>query len=211
MPQHLMPFLLVVTVLIVTPGPDMVLVLRNGVRGGASAGWWTGLGCVTGNAAHATAAVVGLSALLAASATAYTVVRLCGAVYLMYLGVTALWKTRRSMRSALGTAEVSKEPDVTITRWAAFRQGMVTDLLNPKIALLFITLLPQFVAADESRPFTSAVLAVLFLAYSVAWWRVFSLLGAAISNLLARERVSKAFERLTGAVLIILGLRVATE
>src|SRR5947208_8534611 len=86
MPALLLPFLGVVAVLTITPGPDMLLVLRNGLREGSRTAWFTGLGCCAGIATHATAAVLGLSALLAASATAYAVVKLAGAAYLAYLG-----------------------------------------------------------------------------------------------------------------------------
>jgi threonine/homoserine/homoserine lactone efflux protein len=206
MPQQLVPFLLVVAVLTVTPGPDMALVLRNGVRGGVRPAWWTGLGCCAGIAVHATAAVVGLSALLAASATAYTVVRLVGACYLVYLGLSALWGTRRRPEAA------PQEVDLVATTPAlAFRQGLLSNVLNPKIALLFLTLLPQFIGADEPRLATSAVLAAVFLGVAVVWWRVFTLLVSALSRVLSKQRVRTTFERATGVVLVALGLRVALD
>jgi threonine/homoserine/homoserine lactone efflux protein len=209
-PHELIPFLVVVAVLTVTPGPDMALVLRNGVRGGARLAWWTGLGCCTGIAAHAGAAVLGLSAVLAASATAFTVVRLAGAGYLFYLGAAALWKTRRGWRPP---AEVTEQPATTAvtTRAQAYRQGVLSNLLNPKIALLFLTLLPQFVAPGEPRVATSAALAAVFLGLAVLWWRLFSLLVLGFGRVLSRERVRTVFERTTGVVLVALGLRVALE
>ncbi|MCP2166953.1 LysE family translocator [Goodfellowiella coeruleoviolacea] len=261
MPHQLLPFLLVVLVLTVTPGPDMVLVLRNGVRGGARLAWWTGLGCCAGIAVHATAAVVGLAAVLAASATAYTVVRLVGAAYLVFLGASALWSVRpRARRSTvqltpdqaqplvteplltdpLVTAPAAAEPLVTaptvagptastptagtptsgapvqpeppaLTRGTAFRQGVLSNLLNPKIALLFLTLLPQFVTPEEPRLATSAVLALVFLGLAVLWWRVFSLVVAVLGRVLSAQRVRTALEWATGLVLITLGLRVALD
>jgi threonine/homoserine/homoserine lactone efflux protein len=205
MPQQLVPFLLVVAVLTITPGPDMALVLRNGVRGGAVPAWWTGLGCCTGIAVHATAATLGLSALLAASAQAYTVVRLAGAAYLVYLGVTALVKARR------GRSAAEAPPAPAADRWSAFRQGVLSNLLNPKIALLFLTLLPQFIGVGEPRLATSATLAAVFLCVAVVWWRVFSLAVGALGRVLSQERVRLALERLTGAVLVGLGIRVAAS
>lgn len=205
MPQQLIPFLLVVAVLTVTPGPDMALVLRNGVRGGTRLAWWTGLGCCAGIAVHATAAVVGLSALLAASATAYTVVKLVGAAYLVYLGLSALWHTRRAPEAP--TAEPAAETSPAL----AFRQGVLSNVLNPKIALLFLTLLPQFVGGGEPRLATSAVLAAVFLGVAVVWWRVFTLLISTLSRVLSKTEVRTAFERVTGVVLVALGVRVALE
>lgn len=214
MPQQLLPFLLVVAVLTVTPGPDMALVLRNGARGGSVAAWWTGLGCCAGIAVHASLAVVGLSALLAASATVYAVVKLVGAGYLLWLGGSALWQSRPSRRqpgtASAGPAE-SLPGDRAVDRSAAFRQGVLSNLFNPKIALLFLTLLPQFVSAGEPRLPTSAVLALVFLGIAVLWWRLFSLGVGALGGFLGRERVRLAFTRLTALVLVGLGLRVALD
>jgi threonine/homoserine/homoserine lactone efflux protein len=204
-PTLLIPFLVVVAVLTVTPGPDMALVLRNGVRGGVPAAWWTGLGCCAGIAVHATAAVIGLSAILAASATAFTVVKLAGAAYLIYLGLAALWHTRRKSSDAVQPAPAPP----TEERGSAFRQGLVTNLLNPKIALLFLTLIPQFVSPGEPVLATTAALAAVFLGLAVLWWRLFSLAVAPLGRVLSRERVRRAFDRLTGVVLVGLGLRVA--
>jgi threonine/homoserine/homoserine lactone efflux protein len=205
-PHQLVPFLLVVAVLTVTPGPDMALVTRNGIRGGASTAWWTGFGCCTGIAVHATAAVGGLAGLLAASATAFTTLKLIGAGYLAYLGVRLLWESWRG-----GAAPVEVTPQPPPDRGGAYRQGLLCNLLNPKIALLFLTLLPQFVSAGEPRLTTSAVLAAIFLGIAVVWWRLFSLTVGGIGRLLATESVRRVVDRVTGGVLILLGIRVAVE
>ena len=202
MPRELLPFLGVVAVLTITPGPDMALVLRNGVRGGSSAAWWTGLGCCTGIAAYAAATTAGLSALLIASHTAFTTLRLVGGIYLAYLGATALWHARKSLTA------VTTDAAVITTRRTAYRQGLVTNLLNPKIALLFLGLIPQFVATGEPAFRTTGFLAGTFLVIAVVWWRVFSLAVGALGRVLARPRVRTWLERLTGLVLIGLGARV---
>lgn len=209
-PDQLLPFLAVVAVLTLTPGPDMALVLRNGVRGGSSAAWWTGLGCCAGIAAYAAASAIGLAALLAASATAFTVLKLVGAAYLLYLGVMALWHSRRRpvTSSAGGGAGDPRAVTAPLGRSAAFRQGLLSNLLNPKIALLFLTLIPQFVTPGEPV-WTTGVLAAVFLAVAVVWWRAFSLAVGALGALLSRERVRTAVDRVAGVVLIGLGVRVA--
>jgi threonine/homoserine/homoserine lactone efflux protein len=211
MPAQLVPFLLLVIVLTIVPGPDLALCLRNGLRGGATAMWWTGLGCCAGLLVHAAASVLGLSALLAASAAAYTAVKIAGAAYLVWLGAYTLWKSWRDRH----------EPDVEqvqpvlaatgITRRAAFRQGLVSNLLNPKIVLLFLTLLPQFVSPGEPRVATSVVLSLVFLAVALVWWRVASWLAGGLRRTLTRRRVKLVLERLTGGVLVALGMRVAAE
>lgn len=211
-PTLLVPFLLVVALLTVTPGPDMVLVLRNGAGGGTTAAWRTGLGCCTGIAAHACAAVLGLSALLAASETAYTVIKLAGAAYLVWLGVSALRASFRAPRVGTGAEErtVDAVPEAD-ARGGYYRQGLLTNLLNPKIALLFLTLLPQFVAAGEPRVATTAELAVVFLLIALLWWRVFSLAVGRLGAWLSRTRVRTVLDRAAGSVLIGLGIRVALQ
>ncbi|MGI8331266.1 LysE family translocator [Actinomadura scrupuli] len=220
MPVLLVPFLGVVAVLTVTPGPDMLLVLRNGLRGGSRTAWFTGLGCCAGISVHATAAVLGLSAVLAASATAYSVVKLAGAAYLAYLGVrmllSALRPAPRDAGAETGTETApgrTREPAATgvLGRAAAFRQGLFTNLLNPKIALLFLTLLPQFVGSGEPRLRTTAVLAAVFLALAVIWWRLFTLALSPVSRLLRTPRVRRTLDGVTGTVMLAIGVKVALE
>ena len=207
MPHQFLPFLLVVGLLTLTPGPDMALVLRNGIRGGVRVAWWTGLGCCTGIAGYAAASALGLAALLAASPAAFTALKLVGAAYLVYLGVTSLFRRPRPVVSEPAGPAVVPEP--ALARGQAFRQGLMSNLLNPKIALIFLTLIPQFVSPGEQALRTTAVLAGTFLAMAVLWWRIFSVAVGALGRLMARDRVRAAVERTTGVVLIGLGLRVA--
>ena len=110
MPRQFLPFLAVTALLTLTPGPDMALALRNGMRGGVRVAWWTGLGCCTGISVYAAASAVGLAAVLAASATAFAVVKLVGAGYLIYLGALALLHSR-NRAPADGQGAVAREPD----------------------------------------------------------------------------------------------------
>lgn len=209
MPAQLIPFLAFTIILTIVPGPDIALGLRNSLRGGTTAMWWTGLGCCAGLLVHAAASIVGLSALLAASAAAYTVVKIAGAAYLVWLGATTLWKSLRH-RNAPATPLTLPE-STTLTRRSAFRQGLVSNLLNPKIVLLFLTLLPQFIAPGEPRVATSVTLTAAFMVVALAWWRVASLLVGSLRTVLTRGRVKVALERLTGGVMVALGLRVAID
>lgn len=200
-PDLLLPYLGVIAVLTITPGPDMVLGLRNGIRGGSEAAWATGLGCCSGVAVHAALAVLGLSAILAASSEAFRVVKLAGAACLVFLGVRAIVRSGEPLH-----AHDEAPPRCG---GSPYRQGLLTNLLNPKIALLFLTLLPQFVADGEPRVATTALLAVIFLASAVAWWRVFSLVVGPLGRLLSRPRPVAWFERGTGALLVAIGVSVA--
>lgn len=211
MPAQSVPFLLFVIVLTITPGPDTALGLRNSLRGGSAAMWWTGLGCCAGLLVHAAISVIGLSALLAASAAAYLTVKLAGAAYLLWLGANTLWKSRHGARPDPNESLGASLGNADLSRRAAFRQGLVSNLLNPKIILLFLTLLPQFISRGEPRVATSIVLTLVFLAVALVWWRITSWLVGALRRLLTRDRVRLTLERTSGCVLIALGLRVATQ
>ena len=205
-PELLLPFLGVTAVLTVTPGPDMLLVIRNGLSAGSRAAWMTGFGCCVGISVHATAAVLGLSAILKASMTAYTVVKLAGAAYLAYLGVRMLISAIMSGDAEPGPV---RAPEDAVAGRAAFRQGLVTNLLNPKIALLFLTLLPQFVASGEPRLRTTATLAAIFLGIAVLWWRTFSLAIGPISRVLRGRRSRRVLDGVAGSALLAVSARVA--
>lgn len=203
LPHQFLPFLAAVLVLTLIPGPDMALVLKNGARGGARAAWWTGLGCCLGISGWAAASAFGLAANLAASATAFTVVKLAGAAYLVYLGTMALWHARGGRATPLvGDASPA------VGARAAFRQGLTSNLLNPKIALVFLTLIPQFVTPGEPALLATAVLAGTFPVWAVIWWGMFALAIGFLGRFLARGDVRIWIERFTGVVLIGLGLRI---
>ena len=208
MPEQWGAFLVVAVVLTVVPGPDTALGLRNSLRGGSTAMWWTGLGVCSGIFVHAGASVLGLSALLAASSQAYAVVKLAGAGYLCWLGASTLWKSWR--RSDSGPVPGEFEPAAgRVRRWAAFREGFVSDLLNPKIALLFLTVLPQFISPGEPRTWTSLQLTAVFVLVGLTYWRVSSWLVGSLRQLLSRRRVRLGLERAMGVVMLGFGLRVA--
>lgn len=218
-PELLLPFLGVVALLTITPGPDMLLVVRNGLSAGVRGAWRTGLGCCLGISVHATAAVLGLSAILAASASAYSTVKLAGALYLAYLGIrmliSAIMSGDAAQESAVPAVPVAPVPAPAETQvrpsGRAFRQGLVTNLLNPKIALIFLTLLPQFVANDEPRLRTTAILAAVFLGIAVLWWRTFSLAIGPISRALRAHRSRRILDAVAGCALIAISARVAFE
>ncbi len=203
-----MLFVIVVTI---APGPDTALGLRNSIRGGTAGMWWTGLGCCAGLLVHAAISVAGLSALLAASAVAYTALKIAGAAYLVWLGVTTLWKSIRDRNESAADLPGATSDPAVLTRRAAFQQGLVSNILNPKIILLFLTLLPQFISPGEPRTATSMILTLAFLGVALVYWRVASWLVGGLRGLLKRKRVKLALERVTGTVMIGLGLRVAFE
>ena len=192
----------------VVPGADMALVMRQVFVGGTALAQRTIFGNLTGLVVHAAALAIGLSALLVASAEAYTVVKVAGAVYLIYLGVQALRSARRADAVDAGGERI---PGHVPSMRTAYLQGLISTVLNPKPALLFLTYLPQFV--DESRPVLPqiAFLAGVHIAVGLIWMTLYAHLVARAHRTLTRGDVRRWLEGATGVVLIALGLRVALE
>jgi threonine/homoserine/homoserine lactone efflux protein len=200
-------FAIAALVLIMLPGPDQVLITRNALVGGRHGGLLTMLGGVIGLTVHASAAALGLSALLLASATAFTVLKIAGAAYLLWLGAQMLRSASRSQRSP-----VADEPVAVPRRRSAYlRQGFLSNALNPKVALFFVTLLPQFLSANTGSPRTEALLlSAIFAGLYLAW---FGLYVAAVDQLgrwLRRPRVKARIEQITGLLLVTVAVRLAT-
>lgn len=198
-------FVAVAVVVIVTPGPDMMLIARHALGGGRRAALSTGFGVLAGLFVHAAAAAFGLSAVLATSATAFVAVKLMGAGYLVFIGITSL---RSAWRGAQGDPTVVSSRD---GQWWRFRQGLLTNVLNPKIAIMFISLLPQFVDRDGPILAQTLLLAAVFIGLGAIWVVSYAIAIAATSGRLAGDRARRAVSAVTGTVLVGLGLRLAFE
>jgi len=316
---HLAAFLLVACLIVITPGPDMAMVTKNAIDGGRRAALLTALGTVTGLLVWLAASAAGVVAVLRTSAVVFTVVKLCGAAYLLILGAQALLAARRPavagpvaaprtaggpvaagpvaaartaggpVAAGPGTADgpvaagpvaaprtaggpvaagpvaaartaggpVAAGPvaasltadgpvaggpavagpvadgraaaGVAAGRWAAvrrrlrgrrpprlltgppWRQGLLCNLLNPKIAVLFTSLIPQFVAPGQSAPLQAAVLAGIFVAITLVWLTGYAVAASAAQKVLRRSRVQRAMRAVTGTALVGLGVRLAAE
>ena len=196
---QVLAFAVVALVLSVTPGPDMALVLRNSLRGGRPAAYRTILGIGVGLLGWAAATALGVAAVLAASATVFTVLKIAGGIYLVYLGVQTFIALRR------GEERMHAEAP---RKGAPFRQGLVTNLLNPKLAVFFTTLLPQFISAGDPVFAKSMLLAALFVTIGLTWL----VLYAHLVEFVARSvRFRRAVEAVSGAVLVALGARLAVD
>ena len=195
-------FALASLVLIAIPGPDQALIMRNALVRGRAAGVRTMLGGATGLTLHAAAAALGVSALLATSAAAYTALKLVGIAYLVYLGVRMLLSASRP-EAADGPRAPGRE--------RSFAQGFVSNALNPKVALFFLTFVPQFLP-DEGTVLPAALgLSALFAALYLAWFAVLVALVDRLGAMLRRPRVSAWIERVTGGALLAFGLRLAAQ
>jgi threonine/homoserine/homoserine lactone efflux protein len=203
----MMTFAIAALLLIMVPGPDQALITRNALAGGRQGGLLTMVGGVLGLTVHASAAALGLSALLLASATAFTVVKIVGVVYLLWLGLQTLRAAVRSRREPAAASPVV----VPRRRSAYLRQGFLSNALNPKIALFFVTFLPQFLSADTQSPRGEALLlSAIFTVLYLAWFSVYVAGVDKLGRWLRRPAVQARIEQVTGLVLVVFAARLAT-
>ena len=200
--DQLIPYLVASVLVTVIPGADMALVTKNALVHGRRAALLTAAGVNVGILLWVCAAALGLAALLAASATAFTVVKLAGAAYLVFLGLRTLF----TRAHGLGETGVRPAPRDLL----AFRQGLINNALNPKIAVFFTSVLPQFAGAHPSAG-ALIVLGLLFSALGWAWLLAYATIAARGRDVLGRARVRQALSRVTGVVLVGLGVRIALE
>jgi threonine/homoserine/homoserine lactone efflux protein len=184
-------------VVIVTPGQDTALTIRNALVGGRRAGVLTAAGVSLGQAVWALATSVGLAALIVAFEPAFVALKLAGAAFLLYLGIHAL---RRALRGEMSEQRGAK-------RHSPFRQGILSNLGNPKMAVFFTSLLPQFASAFAGL----LVLGLLFCAMTFAWLTAYAFVVAKAGDVLRRPSIRRVFDAVLGAVLVALGLRLATD
>lgn len=201
--DQLMLFVAASFVLAFTPGPDIIYVMTRGVAQGRWAALAAAAGFSLGNIVHTGAAILGVSALIASSATAFTVLKLAGAAYLVYLGI----KMFRAPAQALteGTAGSNKAV------WAVFRQSVLANVLNPKVAVFFLAFFPQFVRAGGAAPAVQmAVLGGAFIVVTFISFGTVALCSGVVSGWLrSRPAAGGRLNKIAGSVLMGLGLSLA--
>ena len=197
-------FLLVAAVAMLVPGPDTFVVMRTALTDGARAGTWAAAGSATGNVVWGAASAVGVAALLAASGTAFSVLKLAGAAYLVFVGLQAL---RAAARGESLAADDGGERQATS---AAYRRGLTSDLLNVKVGLFWTALVPQFVVAD-SPALLPAAMVVAMGSMVFVWLTAYAHLAARLSRTLKRRRSSQVVNGTVGAVLLALGASLAAH
>lgn len=197
----LLPFLVVAVVVVVVPGVDMALVTRNTVRGDRRSGLITTLGILCGVCVHAIAAMLGLSAIVATSASAFQAVKIAGAVYLIALGIRSLLAAK-SPRSTTSPAEPPR-------RGNPFLEGFVTNVLNPKLAVFFLSLMPQFVVESAATLPQLAVLSLVFLVSGAAWLTFYVTAIDRIRPVMERPAIGRVIDAVFGFVLVGLGAQLA--
>jgi len=202
--QHYDAFLLASIALNLTPGLDTFYILTRSGREGHAVGMAAALGINAGCMVHTLAAVLGISAILMTSALAFSVLKYLGAAYLLWIGLRMLL-SRAPMRPSTETRGEGLA--------AAFRQGMLTNVLNPKVALFFLAFLPQFVAVHAVHPQGGlAVLGLSFIGTGLTWSSVLALAGGRIHRLLsARPQLGQWLDRVCGTVLLAFGIKLALQ
>ena len=207
--SDLAAFLAVAAVVIATPGPDTALTVRNTMAGGRRSGILTALGVAGGQATWTLATSAGISALLLASEPAFAAVKLLGAAYLVVLGAQAL---RAAVRAgSLQGCAPSRGLSRTQTKLAALRQGFVSNLGNPKMAVFFTSLLPQFTQRDHTGFGALLLLGLLFCSLTLAWLTAYAIAIATAGDIFGRSGIRRGLEAMSGAVLVALGVRLALE
>ncbi|KNB52925.1 LysE family translocator [Streptomyces caatingaensis] len=204
MTAQLLGFVAACLAVIVVPGPDLVLLLRNAAGAGRRGAAATAAGIMLGNAVLAAAAVAGLTALLTGSQLLYSALRLGGAAYLVYLGVRALADVVRG-----GRAPATAGPATATAPSRAFRQGLVSNLLNPKVAAFYLSLFPQFALPGMPVLAQHALLAGLFWGLALLWYVVVVAVLGRVQAVLRRRRVRRGVSGVSGVVLVGLGAALA--
>jgi threonine/homoserine/homoserine lactone efflux protein len=200
-------FLGISALVIVTPGQDTVLTIRNTLLGGRAGGTFTAVGVAFGQFIWTLAASAGVTAMLLASEPAFAAVRLAGAAFLVYLGVQALVAAARGGTARAVVAGRAKR----LHARAALRQGLVSNLGNPKMAVFFTSLLPQFVPAGPTAFLNMLGLGLVFCCMTLTWLSVYAVVVGRAGHVLERPMIRRALDGVVGTVLVVFGIRLASQ
>ena len=207
MPTHVLVYVGIVIAIALLPGPDTAVVTKNALIHGREAALGSAIGVNVGLSVWTLATALGVAAILRSSATVYDALKLIGALYLVWIGLHTLWESRRG-RGDEGTAGARGRQ---IDGRGGFRQGVISNLANPKVGIFFTSLLPQFVSAHGSPLLQMLMLGAIFIAFNVLWMSSYALAAVRLSHILSRKRVKAAIDRVSGLVLVGVGIRLAVE
>ncbi|WP_409252678.1 LysE family translocator [Bacillus sp. SCS-153A] len=198
-------FIFMSIMLIILPGPDTAIVTRNTLSGGSNKGMQTLLGTICALLIHTLAAVAGLSAIIVKSAVLFSFFKYAGALYLVYLGVKSILSLRRnSIPGDLSQENKYKNK-------SSFKQGFLTNILNPKVAVFFLTFLPQFVTTGSEPLIPFLLMGITYAVLTAVWFLVYIFLINQISTFMKMPTTTKVIEALTGTILIGFGIKLAFE
>lgn len=190
-------FLFLAAMLVIMPGPDYVMITKNTLIKGKLAGFFTLVGTLSALSCHTIFAVVGLSALLVKSAMLYGAVKYLGAFYLFYLGIKALFFTSE-------TKNEQKDQSV-------YLQGLLTNLFNPKVAIFFLTFLPQFIAPDNKSWLPFALLGMTYILVTALIFSIYILFLEQVRGFMEKPQTKLLIDKVSGIVLVVFGLKLLLE
>jgi len=200
-------FVITCIFLVILPGPDTAIMTKNTLTVGKQGGFKTMLGICCALSIHTLTAVVGLSAIIAKSALLFSIFKYIGAMYLIYLGIKSLW-TLRNKEKTETTQTIAKSK---YKNKSSFKQGFLTNLLNPKVAVFFLTFLPQFVNPGSHTFMPFLILGITYIVLTVVWYLFYIYLLNQISAFMKKPKTQKVIEGITGTILIGFGIKLALE
>jgi threonine/homoserine/homoserine lactone efflux protein len=206
-PNHLLVYVGVVVAIALLPGPDTAVVTKNALIHGRDAALGSAIGVNVGLSVWTVATALGVAAILRSSATVYDALKLIGACYLIYIGARTLWESRRLRPGADAETATARSLDGR----GGFLQGVISNLANPKVGIFFTSLLPQFVSPHGSALLEMLMLGAIFIAFNVFWMSSYALAAVKLSHILSRRRVKAVIDRVSGLVLVGVGIRLAVE
>lgn len=193
----------------ITPGNDTILTMKNSLAGGRPAGFATMVGIICGCAVHASFSALGISMVLVRSAELFEIVKMAGAAYLIFLGVKGLWTLWQSRRAESSATPIATLNSKTVHR--AFIEGLMTNILNPKVAVFYLSFLPQFINPNDGVMARSFLLASIHQVVGSIWLSAIVLFVTRVQGVLTRSSIRRKLEAATSMVLIAFGLKLALE
>jgi len=206
-PSHLLVYVGVVVAIALLPGPDTAVVTKNALMHGREAALGSAIGVNVGLSVWTLATALGVAAILRSSATVYDALTLVGALYLIWIGARAIWDSRHARGDASAGAAHGRSTDGR----GGFVQGLISNLANPKVGIFFTSLLPQFVSPHSSALLQMLMLGGIFIAFNVFWMCSYALAAVRLAHVLSRPRVKAVVDRVSGLVLVGVGIRLAIE
>lgn len=200
-------FVLMSIFLIILPGPDTAIATKNTLTVGRGGGLKTAIGTCCALLIHTSAAVLGLSAIIVKSSLLFSIFKYIGAVYLVYLGVKTLW----SLRKKEVAASVEMSTNSQFEDKSCFKQGFFTNILNPKVAVFFLTFLPQFVDARSNTFLPFLLMGITYTVLTAIWFFLYVLMINQISSFMKKPKAQTIIEAITGTILIGFGIKLALE
>jgi RhtB (resistance to homoserine/threonine) family protein len=198
-------FLVLSLFVVMSPGIDTALITKRTISDGRTDGYKMALGITAGSLVHTFAAAFGLSAILMQSAAAFEIIKYAGAIYLIYLGVSSFISRKKKQAAS------EEQPVAPDMKKSAFKQGLFSNVLNPKVAMFFLTFLPQFVKAGENTAQQLIIMGVIYTLLSIAWFFIYVFFINYLREWLMSPKVQRVMDKATGLVLIGFGLKLAFD